>query len=98
MHYHADDLIRPSHPGIGYRRSTEYLRGFEDGKGVALDAVKGYYPDGPAHCPCEVCTARGAAFYLLVGKIYAVRPQTTIEELRDAEKRLELWLAPKGGI
>ena len=32
--------IRPTHPGIGNRHSSEYLQGFDDGKGAALDAGK----------------------------------------------------------
>ena len=80
------DPIRPAHPGIGNRHSSEYLKGFDDGKGAALDAVS----DWPefVQCTCEVCTVRRNAFFLLVDQIYARFPHMTIEELRDRNKRL----------
>ena len=80
------DPIRPAHPGIGNRHSSDYLQGFSDGKRAALDAVS----DWPAfvRCTCEVCTARRNAFFLLVDQIYARFPHMTIEELRDRNKRL----------
>lgn len=82
------DLIRPAHPGIGNRHSSDYLQGFSDGKRAALDAVS----DWPAfvRCTCEVCIARSNAFFLFVDQIYASAPNVTIEELRDRSKRLIL--------
>ena len=87
----AHDPIHPAHPGIGERHSSEYLQGFDDGKGAALDAVS----DWPefVQCTCEVCIARMNAFYVLVDQIYARFPQMTIEELRDRNKRLKLRMA-----
>ena len=87
----AHGPIRPAHPGIGNRHSPEYLQGFDDGRGAALDAVSDW--PGFVGCTCEVCIARTNAFCLLVGQIYARFPHMTVEELRDRNKRLILRMA-----
>ena len=82
--------IPPAHPGIGHRHSSEYLKGFSEGKRAALDAVS----DRPefVRCTCEVCIAHTNAFFLFVDQIYAIAPHVTIEELRDWSERLILQM------
>lgn len=95
MTHHLHEPIRPAHPGIGNRHSSEYLQGFSDGKGAALDAVS-HWPES-LDCNCEVCIARTNAFFLFVDQIYAKAPHVTIEELRDRSKHLIIRMVEEEG-